>query len=129
MPSIERWQTARDWRVCHICRPLEGHLYVSGEGPRPPLHPKCRCHRVPVAAEDLPDQVLISIGINTRTALEDQLAKTNPPNLQVAVANAIQAAQADATRKLEIAIMLALAAAAAVALAAEEVERRRREGK
>lgn len=65
-----RYVTARDERVCKICRPLDGQeslidspafTHPGGEGeaaqyagqtfPLPPLHPRCRCHVEPILVE------------------------------------------------------------------------------
>lgn len=40
-----RWRTAEDERVCPECGPLDRHAWPSDEGPRPPLHDRCRCAR------------------------------------------------------------------------------------
>ncbi len=37
------WYTAVDERVCPECEPLHGNVYAIDEGPRPALHPDCRC--------------------------------------------------------------------------------------
>ena len=41
----ERWWTTDAVRTCERCRRLHGSLFRLGEGPRPPLHPQCRCQR------------------------------------------------------------------------------------
>ena len=43
---VEKWVTFIDERTCERCRQLDGKLYLSGTGPEPPLHPRCRCRRV-----------------------------------------------------------------------------------
>jgi hypothetical protein len=40
------WQTASDEKVCPICGPYAGRVWQESDGPRPPLHPNCRCQRV-----------------------------------------------------------------------------------
>ena len=40
-----RWRTAEDERVCPECGPLDWVAWPEGEGPRPPLHDRCRCVR------------------------------------------------------------------------------------
>jgi hypothetical protein len=45
LTGIERWEAADDGRVCAGCEHLEGLVWFSVEGPRPPLHPGCRCVR------------------------------------------------------------------------------------
>lgn len=37
------WYTALDERTCLDCEPLHGNIYPIDEGPRPALHPNCRC--------------------------------------------------------------------------------------
>lgn len=37
------WYTALDERTCEECVPLHGKIYPIDEGPRPALHPQCRC--------------------------------------------------------------------------------------
>ncbi|WP_368276817.1 phage minor head protein [Halocatena pleomorpha] len=48
------WKTARDSRVCALCRPLHGRVYrldavVDGRAPRPPLDANCRCLIIPIS--------------------------------------------------------------------------------
>jgi len=45
LTGIERWEAADDGRVCAGCEFLEGRVWFSVEGPRPPLHSGCRCVR------------------------------------------------------------------------------------
>jgi len=42
------WLTSRDGVVCPECDPLDGQEYPIKEGPRPSLHPNCRCTILPV---------------------------------------------------------------------------------
>ncbi len=37
-----------DLRTCPICGDLDGHQYDIDAGPRPPIHPSCRCTTCPV---------------------------------------------------------------------------------
>ncbi|MDX7985990.1 phage head morphogenesis protein [Xenorhabdus sp. 12] len=37
-----------DNKTSAICRALSGHRYPVGEGPMPPLHPRCRSKRLPI---------------------------------------------------------------------------------
>lgn len=56
--SANRWNTARDERVCPICAPLNGVVVPMGEGftpsgpglgpTAPPIHVNCRCWLTPV---------------------------------------------------------------------------------
>jgi len=39
------WQTSSDERVCPICGPYQGRIYLASDGPFPPLHANCRCQR------------------------------------------------------------------------------------
>ena len=41
----EIFWTRFDERVCPVCGPLHGTEYRQGQGPHPPLHANCRCHR------------------------------------------------------------------------------------
>ena len=45
LTGIERWEAADDGRVCAGCEFLEGRVWFTVEGPRPPLHSGCRCVR------------------------------------------------------------------------------------
>lgn len=41
------WSTAEDEFVCPKCGPLNNHIYPKGGGPEMPLHPRCRCAKMP----------------------------------------------------------------------------------
>lgn len=41
-----RWETASDEKVCPVCGPYAGRVWLQNDGPQPPLHPNCRCQRV-----------------------------------------------------------------------------------
>jgi hypothetical protein len=45
--TVEAWRVRHDGRECPECGPYDGSLWDEGEGPQPPLHPNCRCRRVP----------------------------------------------------------------------------------
>ncbi|HEV2529175.1 MAG TPA: hypothetical protein VGT61_12080 [Thermomicrobiales bacterium] len=45
--TVEVWETIPDGRACPECGPYDGTRWDEGEGPQPPLHPNCRCRRVP----------------------------------------------------------------------------------
>lgn len=53
--SQTRWITARDERVCAICRGLDGQIssFLNPFRQRPPAHANCRCGEVPIIAEIL----------------------------------------------------------------------------
>ncbi len=46
MVVIERWVAAMTTETCQRCADLHGTLWQQDYGPRPPLHPYCRCKRV-----------------------------------------------------------------------------------
>lgn len=60
--SHNRWNTARDERVCPICAPLHGMVVELGANgfttqggigiTAPPAHPRCRCWLAPVVSEE-----------------------------------------------------------------------------
>ena len=41
------WTAVLDSRTCNRCYPISGTAYEVGKGPRPTLHPRCRCVMVP----------------------------------------------------------------------------------
>ncbi len=45
--TVEVWETIPDGRACPECGPYDGTHWDEGDGPQPPLHPNCRCRRVP----------------------------------------------------------------------------------
>lgn len=114
---IEEWQTVdesqfvREWNrsaigrtlwpgfgerpmspVCPICQPLDGQRFRRGEGPPIPLHPYCRCRRVPVAVYDpdtMPADELLRLGAELEQGMRvarrvlpagylDAIGKTRP---------------------------------------------------
>ncbi|CAN0268458.1 unnamed protein product, partial [Scytosiphon promiscuus] len=66
----ETWTTALDGRVCPRCGPLDGEVYGLTVGPRAPLHPRCRCGRVPVikGLDELPPELQ-----GTRSSVDGQV--------------------------------------------------------
>jgi hypothetical protein len=61
LTGIERWGASDDGRVCAGCRYLEGRVWFSAEGPRPPLHDGCRCVRRRVDVEALHGAALMRV--------------------------------------------------------------------
>lgn len=45
--TVEIYTVRADGRACPECGPYDGSLWDEGEGPQPPLHPNCRCRRLP----------------------------------------------------------------------------------
>lgn len=37
------WNATLEARTCAVCGALDGQIYPMDKGPRPPLHPNCRC--------------------------------------------------------------------------------------
>lgn len=48
-----RWLATLDNRTCTQCGPLDGNQYPLDEGPRPPIHPQCRCVMAPVVRKGI----------------------------------------------------------------------------
>lgn len=44
----EVWRAMLDNRTCPVCAALDGTVFRVGDGPTPPMHPRCRCWRDPV---------------------------------------------------------------------------------
>lgn len=42
------WTAVLDDHVCETCAALDGRSWPIDEGPRSPIHPRCRCSRLPV---------------------------------------------------------------------------------
>ncbi len=45
--TVEVYTVRMDGRACPECGPYDGSLWDEGDGPQPPLHPNCRCRRLP----------------------------------------------------------------------------------
>ena len=45
--TVEVYTVRADGRACPECGPYDDSLWDEGEGPQPPLHPNCRCRRLP----------------------------------------------------------------------------------
>ena len=61
LTGLEQWGASDDGRVCAGCRYLEGRIWFSTEGPRPPLHNGCRCVRRRLDADALHGAALMRI--------------------------------------------------------------------
>lgn len=46
----DEWVAVLDHRTCQICGSLDGRRFEVGKGTTAPVHPRCRCLRVPVSA-------------------------------------------------------------------------------
>ena len=46
------WDATLDHRTCVRCQSLDGKRWALSEGPTEPLHPRCRCVRVPVLTDE-----------------------------------------------------------------------------
>lgn len=42
------WTAVLDDHTCQTCAALDGQRWLIDEGPRSPIHPRCRCSRLPV---------------------------------------------------------------------------------
>ncbi|HET7036160.1 MAG TPA: hypothetical protein VFI42_10810 [Thermomicrobiaceae bacterium] len=66
-PRLLRWVVIEVWvaqpGACVVCRALDGTLFRANEGPRPPLHPHCRCYRRAVR-RDLLDEDGNRVGVS-----------------------------------------------------------------
>lgn len=47
-----KWVSILDSQTSDICRERHGNIYVYGQGPLPPAHPRCRSKTVPVEGDD-----------------------------------------------------------------------------
>jgi hypothetical protein len=45
---VEEWSVYLEGNPCPRCLALQGERFEKGEGPVPPLHPRCQCDRIPV---------------------------------------------------------------------------------
>src|SRR5688572_13236774 len=61
LTGIEQWGANDDGRVCAGCRYLNGRVWFTVEGPRPPLHRYCRCVRRRVDVEALHGAALVRV--------------------------------------------------------------------
>lgn len=52
---------------CDECAPLGGTVWPAGQGPQPPLHPNCRCWRIPIETVGMTPAELIRMGIEAAT--------------------------------------------------------------
>jgi SPP1 gp7 family putative phage head morphogenesis protein len=47
-----QWDATLDHRTCPRCGALDGRVFAFGRGPVEPLHPNCRCVRVPLLSDE-----------------------------------------------------------------------------
>ena len=83
MPQIvwEMWVSASDERVCPACVARNGLLFRQGEGPQPPVHPLCRCHRAPAFVQTVDDPAAMPGQGGKPVSVEDLIPDTpgSPP--------------------------------------------------
>lgn len=48
----EQWDATLDHRTCPSCGALDRQVFDIGKGPQTPLHPRCRCVRIPVLSDE-----------------------------------------------------------------------------
>lgn len=70
----ERWISTLDVRTCPRCGALDQQVFPLGKGPRPALHPRCRCVTTPVFKEQF---AFLQKG-GTRPSVGDAGAKSVP---------------------------------------------------
>jgi hypothetical protein len=64
--GLERWTVFGSSEVCDGCLFLAKRVFFAVEGPRPPLHPNCRCSRLPVAIAGMSGVQLIRLVLEAR---------------------------------------------------------------
>jgi SPP1 gp7 family putative phage head morphogenesis protein len=69
----KKWTATLDPKTCLRCAVMDGQVFPLGEGPRPPLHPRCRCDTV----DELKSWK--ELGINLKEIPEGQRASFNGP--------------------------------------------------
>ena len=47
-----QWDATLDHRTCPRCGGLDGRVFDFGKGPMEPLHPNCRCVRIPLLSDE-----------------------------------------------------------------------------
>jgi hypothetical protein len=65
--GLDRWTVFPASEVCEGCRFLEGRVFFVFEGPRPMLHPGCRCGRLPVETAGLTGVALMRLVLEARS--------------------------------------------------------------
>lgn len=65
--GLERWTVFPASEVCQGCRFLEGRVFFAFEGPRPMLHPGCRCDRLPVKTAGMSGVALMRLVLEARS--------------------------------------------------------------
>jgi hypothetical protein len=61
--------------TCAQCAALDGTVFPVGEGPRPTLHPNCRCQMVPVM-KDWEALGLEDLGPGTRESMDGEVPES-----------------------------------------------------
>lgn len=70
--QYEVWVATIDAATCIVCMGLHGQIFPANDGPWPPMHPRCRCHRRP-----LPD----SVSKSPKKRGEESADATVPPRV------------------------------------------------
>lgn len=70
--QYEVWVATIDAATCIVCMGLHGQIFPANDGPWPPMHPRCRCHRRP-----LPD----SVSKTPKKRGEESAEPTIPPRV------------------------------------------------
>ncbi len=62
------WVSILDNETCPICASLDGRRFKLGKGPRPPVHPRCRCTTSPILrGVPVPDVISYGDWLRTRS--------------------------------------------------------------
>lgn len=75
----EQWVSMLETNTCEQCASLDGTVFPVGEGPRPTLHPNCRCEMVPVV-KDWEAMGLEDLGPGTRESMDGEVPETTTYN-------------------------------------------------
>jgi SPP1 gp7 family putative phage head morphogenesis protein len=71
----EQWVAMLETNTCAQCAALDGTVFPVGEGPRPTLHPNCRCQMVPVM-KDWEALGLEDLGPGTRESMDGEVPES-----------------------------------------------------